>query len=398
MLYLCTRKRHCESRLLPDHPLPAPPQGWLRPVTSPGRIDLACSGDWVLTTATVLDGQLTRIEPGTARLAVFDLGALGRLDTVGAWLIQRTRRLLEHKGLRVDLANVPEQYAALLETIGAECPAEPVRPAPQQPTRDFLERVGRGFIAAVQQGTRLLAFFGMVCEETALLLFRPRLLRGTALITQIEQTGLNALPILGLLTFLIGIVLAFQASAQLRRFGADLLTVNLLGISILREIGGLIAAIIVAGRSGSAFTAEIGSMKVNEELDALGALGMNLVEIMVLPRVLGLIITLPLLTLFADMMGLAGGAVMCDLGLGISVPDYLNQLKTAVGGTALWIGLVKAPVFAFLIAMVGCFEGLRVERNATSVGRLTTQSVVESIFLVIVADALFSILFAHVGF
>jgi phospholipid/cholesterol/gamma-HCH transport system permease protein len=209
-----------------------------------------------------------------------------------------------------------------------------------------------------------------------------------------EETGLNALPIVGLLSFLLGIVFAYQGADQLRQFGAEVFTVNLLGISILRELGGLMAAIIVAGRSGSAFTAQIGTMRVNEEIDALETLGLNTVEVLVLPRLLALILIMPLLTFYSNFMGLAGGAIMCYFDLGITFPAFLRQLHSALIGWTFWVGMIKAPVFAFIIGLVGCFEGLRVERNAASVGKLTTQSVVESIFLVIVADAGFSVLFS----
>ena len=180
-------------------------------------------------------------------------------------------------------------------------------------------------------------------------------------------------------------------------FGAELYTVNLLGVGFLRELGGLMAAIIVAGRSGSAFTAQIGTMKVSEELDAIQISGLNIIEVLVLPRLLGIIITLPLLTFYSNVMGLIGGAAMCYLDLGITIPAFLHQLQTAVVGWTFWVGLIKAPVFAFIIALVGCHQGFEVERNASSVGRHTTQAVVESIFLVIVADAAFSITFSWLG-
>jgi phospholipid/cholesterol/gamma-HCH transport system permease protein len=213
----------------------------------------------------------------------------------------------------------------------------------------------------------------------------------------IEQTGLNALPILGLLTFLIGVVLSFQGADQLRRFGADVFVVNLLGISILREIGVLMTAIIVAGRSGSAFTAQIGTMKVNQEVDALRTLGLDPLELLVVPRVLALMITLPLLAFFADVMGLFGGAMMTYTTQGITFAQFIKQLNSAIGLSTFVVGIVKAPVFALVIAMVGCYEGLKVSGSAESVGRLTTRSVVEGIFLVIVMDAAFSILFSLIG-
>jgi phospholipid/cholesterol/gamma-HCH transport system permease protein len=183
----------------------------------------------------------------------------------------------------------------------------------------------------------------------------------------------------------------------LKRFGAEIFTINLLGVGVFREIGGLITAIIVAGRSGSAFTAQIGTMRVNEEIDAMQTIGLNTVDVLVLPRVIGLVIALPLLTFFSDIMGLIGGAVMCYFQLGITIPAFMRQLGEAVTVNTMLVGLIKAPVFAFVISLVGCYEGFQVERNAASVGQLTTRSVVESVFLVIVLDAAFSIMFSVLG-
>jgi phospholipid/cholesterol/gamma-HCH transport system permease protein len=209
--------------------------------------------------------------------------------------------------------------------------------------------------------------------------------------------GINALPIVGLLSFLIGVVVAFQGADQLRQFGAEIFTVNLLGVSILRELGVLLTAILIAGRSGSAFTAQIGTMKVNQEVDALQTIGLDPVEVLVVPRVLALMIMLPILVFYANLMGLLGGMVMATTVLDISLTTFLKQLQSAVNLTTFAIGMVKAPVFAFLIALVGCFEGFNVSGSAESVGQKTTASVVEGIFLVIVFDAAFSILFSILG-
>jgi phospholipid/cholesterol/gamma-HCH transport system permease protein len=228
-------------------------------------------------------------------------------------------------------------------------------------------------------------------------ILRPRRLRLTSLTHHLEQTCLNALPIVGLIAFLIGVVMAYQGADQLKRFGAEIFTVDLVGVSILREIGILLTAIVVAGRSGSAFTAEIGAMSVNQEIDALRTLGLDPNEVLVMPRMLALMIALPLLAFFADILGLAGGGLMAWVVLDISPGQFLAQLEGAIGPATFWVGIVKAPVFAFLIAMVGCYEGLLVSGSADSVGFHTTKSVVTGIFLVIVFDALFSILFSYLG-
>jgi phospholipid/cholesterol/gamma-HCH transport system permease protein len=245
------------------------------------------------------------------------------------------------------------------------------------------------------QAYDLLGFLGQVTIETLEAIFSPRReLPFRAVVHQVEETGLTALPIVGLLAFLLGIVLAYQGADQLERFGAQIYTINFLGIGFLRELGGLVTAIIVAGRSGSAFTAQIGTMRVNEEIDAMQTIGLNVTEVLVLPRILGLMISLPLLTFFADVVGIIGGMVMTYFSLGVTIPQFMRILGGAIDVNTLMVGLVKAPVFAFMIGLVGCFEGLRVERNAASVGKLTTRSVVEAIFLIIACDAAFSILFS----
>jgi phospholipid/cholesterol/gamma-HCH transport system permease protein len=200
-----------------------------------------------------------------------------------------------------------------------------------------------------------------------------------------------------MISFLVGVVLAFQGADQLARFGAQIFTINMVGISVLREMGILLTAIVVAGRSGSAFTAEIGAMQVNEEVEALRVIGLDPMEVLVVPRVLALVIALPLLTFFADMMGLLGGGVMSVLLVDVSFGQYWRLLNNAISLNTFVVGMVKAPVFALLIALVGCFEGLRVTGSAESVGRLTTRAVVEGIFMVIIFDALFSILFSYLG-
>jgi phospholipid/cholesterol/gamma-HCH transport system permease protein len=370
---------------------------WYRVERKSGALRLIVGGSWVIGEARRLDPVLRSLDATGSNYVEIDCGALDQVDTTGAWLLLRTKRILEHRGITVQPVNVRPEYRALVHTIDYECRAPPVELPPRHTFTWRLERIGRGFCHALHQGYELIGFFGLVVFETIATIVQPTRLRWTALVHQMEETGLNALPIVGLLSFLVGVVFSYQGSGQLREFGAELFTVNLLGIGFLRELGGLLAAIIVAGRSGSAFTAKIGTMKVSEELDAIQISGLNIIEVLVLPRLLSIIITLPLLTFYSSLMGLIGGAAMCYLNLGITVPAFLHQLQTAVVGWTFWVGLIKAPVFAFIIALVGCHQGFEVERNASSVGRHTTQAVVESIFLVIVADAAFSITFSWLG-
>jgi phospholipid/cholesterol/gamma-HCH transport system permease protein len=329
--------------------------------------------------------------------AQISLAGVTTLDTAGAWLVHRLRQLCEEAGARVELTGVEPRTGTLLDTVARNDTASPP-PAPQyNPIAQSLVFLGEGFVGALVSAGALLSFLGLVTVTWLGSLTRPGRIRWLAFIGHIERTGLNALPIVGLISFLVGVVLAYQGADQLRRFGAEIFTVNLVGVGVLREMGILLTAIIVAGRSGSAFTAELGTMQVNEEIDAMRTIGMNPVEVLVLPRVFGLFIALPLLTFYADMMGLFGGAVMATLVLDISFVQYLRQLEQAVGLGHFFVGLSKAPVFAVVIAVVGCYEGFKVERTADSVGKQTTKAVVESIFLVIVLDALFSILYSALG-
>ena len=275
---------------------------------------------------------------------------------------------------------------------------KPLPPAPAtNPLLRIVANLGSSTLAALEEASRLLSFYGQTVLALSRLVLQPSRLRLTSLVHHLEQTCVNALPIVGLIAFLIGIVMAYQGADQLRRFGAEIFTVDLLAISALREIGILLTAVVVAGRSGSAFTAEIGIMKVNEEVDALRTMGLDVLEILVLPRLLALMIALPLLAFFADIMALFGGGLMCAFVLDISPSQYLARLSEAIWPRTFWVGIVKAPVFAFVIAMVACYEGLTVEGSADSVGRNTTLAVVIGIFLVIVFDAIFSISFSSLG-
>lgn len=357
---------------------------------------MQAEGDWLVTEAAALDRRLHALKLPSGRPVVIDATGIERLDTAGAWLLLRTQRELAARGHAVTLTDLRPSLMPLFEQLrdrGAISP--PPHPTPAYYFfPGFLTRLGEVTVGIVLRGYSILGFGGLVFMTMMRLLRHPGRLRLRATIHQMEETGLNATPIVGLLSFLIGIVMAFQGADQLRRFGGEIYTVNLLGVTILRELGVLLAAIIIAGRSGSAFTAQIGTMQVNEEIDALRTLGLDPIEVLVLPRAFGLILTLPLLVFYADALGLIGGCLMTWTTLGITVPAFLEQMRGAITSWTLWIGVIKAPFFAAIIAMVGCYEGFNVSGSAESVGRLTTQSVVEAIFLVIVADAGFSVLFS----
>ena len=361
-----------------------------------GATVLRAEGEWLVVTAADLDRRLHNLDMPQGQQVTVDLSGVDRLDSAGAWLLLRTEHELAARGNQVELLNLQPRFAPLLEQVRSGGLAEPL-PHPRPPHHTFvgfLARIGRITVVLANRVYDILGFTGLVTITLLRLLRRPRRLRLVATLVQMEVVGLDAMPIVGLLSFLIGVVMAYQGADQLRRFGAEIYTVNLLGVSILRELGVLLSAIIIAGRSGSAFTAQIGTMQVNEEIDALRTLGLDPIEVLVLPRLLGLGLTLPLIVFFADFMGILGGGLMSWVVLDINIPSFLTQLQSAVSPTTLWVGVVKAPFFAAIIALVGCYEGLNVTRSAESVGRLTTQSVVESIFFVIVTDAAFSIIFS----
>ena len=373
----------------------AQPEAWFK-LDRDGR-QLAVGGAWTIAEAARLDRELSELELSGGELAI-DGSKISRLDSAGAWLLLRTRKALEAGGGKVSRFDVPKLYQPLIENLDQE--RKPEGRKPRKPTgfRGRLYKIGHATMHAWSQTVSMLGYLGRVTVETGEAIAKPKHnLRITAIFHQIEETGINALPIVELLSFLIGIVLAYQGADQLKQFGAEIFTINLLGVGLLREIGVLMTAIIVAGRSGSAFTAHIGTMRVNEEIDAMQTMGLNTVDTLVLPRIIGLVISLPLLTFFADIMGLIGGALMCYVSLDITFPVFLRQLNDAVDVNTVMVGLIKAPVFAFVIALVGCYEGFQVQRNAASVGQLTTRSVVESIFLVIVLDAAFSVMFSVLG-
>ncbi len=355
------------------------------------------SGSWEKSYLTQVDAPLRDIAPENDLKAVVDISKVDALDTAGAWLIYRYLREWRRHGLIAELKGGKPAFRGLVDTVAENDAACPEPPRPVNAWVAIIARVGHSTLQIIAEAAQLISFLGATTAALGRGIVHPRRVRWVALIHHMERAGLDAMPIVGLISFLVGVVLAFQGADQLGRFGAEIFTVNLVGIGVLREMGVLLTAIVLAGRSGSAFAAQIGTMKVNQEVDAMQVMGFDPLDVLVVPRVAALILTLPLLTFYADLMGLAGGAVMAMLTLDISLFQYLRQLNDAVTPAALWVGLVKAPVFAFIIGLVGCFEGLRVSGSAESVGLLTTRAVVEGIFLVIVLDAAFSIFFAVVG-
>jgi len=342
-----------------------------------------------LVLGTIADLELLlrdAVQQGALRI---DMAQVTELDTAGAWVIATALRHQDG-----EMINATPQQTALIETVTAALPNDKATKSPR--LRGSLERVGRATFAGVLGLRDILGFFGQTVAVLIMTALRPARLRLTALVHHTEEAGFNAIPIVMLMGFLIGIVLAFQGASQLRQFGAEVFVVDLIAISVLRELGILLTAIIVAGRSASAFTASIGSMKMREEVDAMRTLGLDPMELLVLPRVLALVIFLPILGFLANLSGLLGGALMSWYQLGVSPGAFRTRLLD-VDVSHFVVGMVKAPFFAVIIGVIGCFQGMRVEGNAESLGRLTSRSVVQAIFMVIVADATFSIFFAAVG-
>ncbi|HEY9550203.1 MAG TPA: MlaE family lipid ABC transporter permease subunit [Kiloniellaceae bacterium] len=362
-----------------------------------GGLRLRFVGAWTTRELARHDAALRRLDLQGARAVAVELGDCSAIDSAGAWVLERTLDDLKRRGVPVSLVDCPPAIQTLLGTVARKHVELPPAPKHDNPLVAVALRIGRETVRIAREGTDLLSFLGLTVTVLLRSLLRPWRIRVVPLIAHMEQTGLNALPIVGLISFLVGVVLAYQGADQLARFGAQIFTVNLVAVGVLREMGILLTAIIVAGRSGSAFTAQIGTMKVNEEVDAMRTLGLDPMEVLVMPRVIALVLVLPLLTFYADVMGLLGGAVMATVVLDISFFQFARQLSDAVTPWTFWVGVIKAPLFAFIIGMVGCYEGLQVSRSAESVGRQTTRAVVEAIFLVIVLDALLSIFFSVIG-
>lgn len=380
---VATTPRHATTQAAAD----------IRPGATPR--ELRCEGAWLLHSAAQAE---VRIEACLGALALpvegellIDAQAVTALDTSGAWLLHRIQRDLDLGGCSVRFTGLRPEFDALLRLITART-AQPAIAPPPAP--GMLARFGSNAWEELLGAFGLLSFLGASATALMRSLVQPQRIRWRSILYNLQTAGVAALPITGLLSFLLGIVIAYQGAEQLRRVGANIYIADLVGLSMVRELSPLITAIIVAGRSGSAYAAQIGTMKVTEEIDALRTIGIGPLDLLVLPKVLALVIALPLLTLYTDIMGVLGGMVMARAQLDVSFSTFIDRLDDAVSLTSFLIGIGKAPVFAVIIALVGCYQGFQVNGSAESVGHQTTKSVVQSIFLVILADAMFSIAFS----
>jgi phospholipid/cholesterol/gamma-HCH transport system permease protein len=363
------------------------------------RLELCAAGSWTAPHASELETLVDDVagEAAKAKNVSIDMKGVREFDTFGAWILERLTREWTASGHETVIVGLPEHDRDLLKEMHTvnRAPAAPFRHA--NPIVSFLAGVGR---AGAEFGRGLIVFadmLGAIGMATARVLTRPRDFRFTSTVNQLDRVAWQAVPIILLITFLIGGIIAQQGIFHFRKFGAELYAVDLVGILVLREIGVLIVAIMVAGRSGSSYTAELGSMKMREEIDALRTMGFDPVEVLILPRIIVLIIALPVLTFLGSMAALYGGGLVAWLYGGISPDIYISRLTEAISLTHFKVGMIKAPFMGLVIGVVACAEGLRVKGSAESLGLQTTASVVESIFLVIVLDGLFAMFFASIG-
>jgi phospholipid/cholesterol/gamma-HCH transport system permease protein len=363
------------------------------------RLELAAAGSWTAAHAGELETLVDRVaaDAAKAKKVSIDMTGVQEFDTFGAWLLERLTRAWTAAGQKPSIVGLPKHDRGLLEEMHGVNREPPRAPAGGNAVVNALAAVGRGG-AGVGRGFMLFAdMLGAVGVATLRVLRRPSEFRFTSTVNQFDRVAWQAVPIILLITFLIGAIISQQGIFHFRKFGAELYSVDLVGILVLREIGVLIVAIMVAGRSGSSYTAEIGSMKMREEIDALRTMGFDPVEVLILPRILVLVIALPVLTFLGSMAALYGGGLVAWLYGGISPDIYISRLTEAISLTHFKVGMLKAPFMGLVIGVVACAEGLKVKGSAESLGLQTTASVVESIFLVIVLDGLFAIFFASIG-
>ncbi len=372
---------------------------FLREAVEGDRLSLAGEGAWLAVDAHDLESRIATVAgryPAVRNVAI-DMGQVVQLDTFGAWLLERLVRTFSARGCKTEVTGLKDDYRALIDELHA-VKLEELSSRPGSATvSDALISIGENIVSVGRSFASIVNVLGALVVAFLRVAARPRSFRMTALVHQLDNVAWRAVPIVLLITFLIGCIIAQQGLFHFRKFGADVFVVDMVGILVLRELGVLIVCIMVAGRSGSAYTAELGSMKMREEIDALQTMGFDPIEVLILPRILALIIGVPILTFLGSMAALYGGGLVCWLYGGIDPEIFLSRLKEAIALNTFEVGMIKAPFMALVIGAVACVEGLAVKGSAESLGRQTTASVVESIFLVIVMDGIFAIFFASIG-
>ena len=364
------------------------------------RIQIVATGSWTTPYADVLESLVDKIPPAAAGLKnlTLDAAGLSKLDTLGAWLLERIMRAYRGRGRDAQMVGLSPYYRRLFDQVRQSSPDTIVASKARENTLvASVAHLGRATLEGGSGLLRIVEMFGALGTALMRVIVRPQTFRATSAIHHLDRVGWQAMPIILLITFLIGGIIAQQGIFQLRTFGAGDYAIDLLGVLVLREIGVLIVAIMVAGRSGSSYTAELGSMKMREEIDALRAMGLDPTEVLMLPRVVAIVCALPILAFFGAISALAGGGLVSWLYAGISPPVFLSRLNEAVTVTHFEVGMIKAPFMALIIGVVACTEGMQIRGSAESLGLQTTASVVKSIFLVIVVDGLFAIFFSSIG-
>jgi phospholipid/cholesterol/gamma-HCH transport system permease protein len=355
------------------------------------QLSVTLIGEWRSQRFPDIEAELGGIDfSGARRLRIS--AAQARLDLTGAWVLRDFLERARAAGLTVEFDTPRPSTLALVDRCQSGQPPHPTHAIEWLDPAHAVEGLGRRAVLGLHQIAGGVSFLGRISVAGASALLHLRL-RPVSVARHVYDTGVTAVPIVSLIAFLISVILAYMGAQQLGRFGANIFVVDLVTVGVLRELGVLLTAIIVAGRSGSAFAAELGAMQLNEEIDALSAIGVDPVEVLVLPRLVGLIIALPLLTMVADLIGLVGGGLLCHALLDMPLVQYLNRAQSAIASTTFWVGIAKAPVFACLIAICGCYCGISVRGSSRELGRLTTLAVVQSIFFVILVDAVFAVVF-----
>jgi phospholipid/cholesterol/gamma-HCH transport system permease protein len=371
----------------------------LAATVSGDRLELSAAGDWTADRANDLERLVTAVAiPPQSPIKVVQVNMAGvaKLDTYGAWLLERLLRGSRESGAAADVINLDDQFRTLVDTVHQTTELPDPERMRRKSVTDWLAAVGENIAEVGQSAALFLQMLGAVTSAFLRIFWRPRTFRFTSLVNQVDLVGWRAVPIILLITFLIGAILAQQGIFHFRRFGADIFVVDMVGILVLREVGVLIVCIMVAGRSGSAYTAELGSMKMREEIDALQTMGFDPISVLVLPRILALVIAVPMLTFLGEMSALYGAGLVASLYGGIQPEVFLQRLREVISVNHFMVGMIKAPCMAMVIGIVACVRGLETKGSAESLGAQTTAAVVQAIFLVIVLDGIFAVFFAAI--
>lgn len=360
---------------------------------------LVARGDWLARYLGPIDEDLRTFEDDTiGREILIDVSEVGKLDTAGAMVFERILKSWPERSERSRIVGASPHHKQLIENVAPHVAPCEIEPQQRDAFLMMTRRLGKGVVEGYDTSIEILNFIGLTLTTLLRAVKNPRRFRVASIVHHMEEAGIDAMPIIGLMSFLIGAVVAFMGAKILRLFNAEVFTVELVAIAVFREFGVLLSAILVAGRSGSAFTAAIGTMKIREEIDALRALGLDPIEVLVLPRIIALMVFMPILAFMGAVLGVIGGGVVAATAMDISPAFFVGRLQETIPLANFWVGLIKAPFFAFVIAIIGCYQGMEVEGSSESLGKRTTLSVVQSLFVVIILDAFFAMFFLEINF